>query len=66
VAAGRASFRKLRAGGSFIIICEGVPPTLRCAQWYTDMFRHKEERHTLSEGVRRGTPDRLMKATAER
>jgi hypothetical protein len=27
-----------------------VPPTHRCVQWYTEMFRHKEERHTLPEG----------------
>jgi ubiquinone/menaquinone biosynthesis C-methylase UbiE len=49
VLAGRASFERLRPGGHFVI-CEGVPPTQRCVHWYTEMFRFKEDRHTLPEG----------------
>ena len=49
VRAGRASFERLRHDGRFVI-CEGVPPTQRCVNWYTDMFRFKEDRHTLPEG----------------
>ncbi len=40
--------RLLRPGGRFIL-CEGVPPTLRCIDWYTEMFRHKEQRRTFTE-----------------
>ena len=40
--------RVLKKGGTFII-CEGVPPTIRSVQWYTEMFRYKEDRKTLTE-----------------
>jgi len=40
--------RVLSPGGSFLI-CEGVPPTIRSIEWYTKMFRYKEDRKTLSE-----------------
>ena len=39
----------LRPGG-VVIVCEGVPPSSRSVQWYTDMFRYKEDRRTLTEG----------------
>ncbi len=32
-----------------LLICEGVPPTLRTVNWYTEMFRYKEDRKTLTE-----------------
>lgn len=38
----------LRSGG-YCLICEGVPPSLRTIEWYTEMFRYKEERKTLTE-----------------
>jgi ubiquinone/menaquinone biosynthesis C-methylase UbiE/choline kinase len=41
--------RVLRPGGR-LVVCEGVPPTARTVRWYTDMFRYKEDRHTLTEG----------------
>jgi len=40
--------RVLRSGGHFII-CEGVPPSIRTVDWYTEMFRFKEDRKTLTE-----------------
>ncbi len=40
--------RVLQQGGRFVI-CEGVPPTLRTIEWYTEMFRYKEDRNTLTE-----------------
>lgn len=40
--------RVLKPGGCFLI-CEGVPPTIRSIDWYTKMFRYKEDRKTLSE-----------------
>lgn len=40
--------RVMRPGGTFTI-CEGVPPSLRTANWYTEMFRYKEDRKTLTE-----------------
>jgi choline kinase/SAM-dependent methyltransferase len=39
----------LRPGGR-LVICEGVPPSTRSVHWYTDMFRYKEDRKTLTEG----------------
>lgn len=39
-------FRVLKSGGKFIL-SEGVPPAREAEQWYTDMFRHKEDRLTL-------------------
>jgi ubiquinone/menaquinone biosynthesis C-methylase UbiE/choline kinase len=47
-AAVAAAARALRPGGVFVI-CEGVPPSLRTAKWYTDMFRYKEDRRTITE-----------------
>lgn len=40
--------RSLRKDG-VMIICEGVPPTLRTVDWYTEMFRYKEDRKTVTE-----------------
>ncbi len=40
--------RILKPGGTFII-CEGTPPSLSAVEWYTEMFKYKEERHTLTE-----------------
>lgn len=39
----------LRPGGR-LVVCEGVPPSARTVRWYTEMFRYKEDRHTLTEG----------------
>ena len=41
-------FRILNKGGIFVI-CEGSPPTIRTIKWYTEMFRYKEDRKTLTE-----------------
>lgn len=41
-------FRILNKGGLFVI-CEGSPPTIRTIKWYTEMFRYKEDRKTLTE-----------------
>lgn len=41
--------RVLKPEGVFIL-CEGVPPTQRTVDWYTEMFRYKEDRNTLTEG----------------
>ena len=38
----------LRPGGR-LMICEGVPPSLDTVPWYTEMFRYKEDRTTLTE-----------------
>jgi ubiquinone/menaquinone biosynthesis C-methylase UbiE/choline kinase len=43
-----AAARVLKPAGLFVI-CEGVPPSLRTAKWYTEMFRYKEDRRTLTE-----------------
>lgn len=40
--------RVLKKGGCFVL-CEGNPPSLRTIRWYTDMFRYKEDRNTLTE-----------------
>jgi len=48
VAAARNVYDLITPGGMFIV-CEGVPPTLRTIDWYTDMFRYKEDRNTLTE-----------------
>lgn len=40
--------RVLKKGGCFIL-CEGNPPSLRTIKWYTEMFRYKEDRNTLTE-----------------
>lgn len=40
--------RVLKKGGCFIL-CEGNPPSLRTVKWYTEMFRYKEDRNTLTE-----------------
>ncbi len=47
-AAIKSIHRILRETGTFIL-CEGVPPTLRTIKWYTEMFRFKEDRKTLTE-----------------
>lgn len=47
--AARAAVRALVPGGHFLI-CEGVPPTHRAVDWYTEMFRYKEDRNTITEG----------------
>jgi SAM-dependent methyltransferase/choline kinase len=47
--AARAAVRSLVPGGHFLI-CEGVPPTHRAVDWYTEMFRYKEDRNTITEG----------------
>jgi len=39
-------FRVLQSGGEFIL-SEGIPPAREADDWYTDMFRHKENRLTL-------------------
>jgi ubiquinone/menaquinone biosynthesis C-methylase UbiE len=44
-----AAVRTLVPGG-YLLICEGVPPTHRAIDWYTEMFRYKEDRRTLTEG----------------
>jgi SAM-dependent methyltransferase len=38
----------LEPGGT-LVVCEGVPPSMRSVKWYTEMFRYKEDRHTLTE-----------------
>jgi L-glutamine-phosphate cytidylyltransferase len=40
--------RALKPDGA-LLICEGVPPTQRTAPWYTEMFRYKEDRKTITE-----------------
>ena len=40
--------RVLKTDGLFMV-CEGNPPSIRTIDWYTDMFRYKEDRHTLTE-----------------
>lgn len=40
--------RILKKGGCFIL-CEGNPPSQRTIKWYTEMFRYKEDRYTLTE-----------------
>jgi ubiquinone/menaquinone biosynthesis C-methylase UbiE len=40
--------RILKTDGLFLV-CEGNPPSLRTIDWYTNMFRYKEDRHTLTE-----------------
>jgi SAM-dependent methyltransferase/choline kinase len=47
--AAKAAVRTLAPGGYFLI-CEGVPPTHRAIEWYTEMFRYKEDRLTVTEG----------------
>lgn len=42
--------RVLDTGGE-IIISEGIPPDPSIADWYTDMFRYKEERITFSQEI---------------
>jgi ubiquinone/menaquinone biosynthesis C-methylase UbiE/choline kinase len=44
----RSVHRVLAEGGCFAL-CEGVPPSLRTVRWYTEMFRYKEDRKTLTE-----------------
>ena len=39
-------FRVLQSGGKFIL-SEGIPPERYAEDWYTEMFRHKENRLTL-------------------
>lgn len=46
--AARSVRRVLNEGGCFAL-CEGVPPSLRTVNWYTEMFRFKEDRKTLTE-----------------
>ena len=48
VRAARSVHRVLAGGGCFAL-CEGVPPSLRTVKWYTEMFRYKEDRKTLTE-----------------
>ncbi len=38
--------RVLKAGGE-IIVSEGIPPVEEIADWYTEMFKYKEERITF-------------------
>jgi ubiquinone/menaquinone biosynthesis C-methylase UbiE/choline kinase len=45
----RSIARVLRPGGC-LVACEGVPPSTRTVRWYTEMFRYKEDRRTLTEG----------------
>lgn len=40
--------RVLKPGGQ-CILCEGNPPNLEAREWYTEMFKYKEERVTLME-----------------
>ena len=42
--------RVLKAKGE-LIISEGVPPCEEIAEWYTEMFKHKEERITFSQKI---------------
>lgn len=44
------SIKKVLRPGGRLVICEGVPPSTRTVRWYTDMFRYKEDRKTLTEG----------------
>jgi ubiquinone/menaquinone biosynthesis C-methylase UbiE/CTP:phosphocholine cytidylyltransferase-like protein len=46
--AAREIRRVLKPGGCFLL-CEGNPPSLRTIKWYTEMFRYKEDRNTLTE-----------------
>lgn len=39
--------RVLRPGGT-CIICEGIPPHESVCEWYTEMFKYKEDRITLT------------------
>jgi ubiquinone/menaquinone biosynthesis C-methylase UbiE len=41
--------RILQTGGQ-MFISEGVPPDIRIKDWYTEMFKLKEERQTFMEG----------------
>ncbi len=41
------SYRVLKPGGE-IIVSEGIPPDEAIAEWYTEMFKLKEERITFS------------------
>ncbi len=47
------SFRILKPGGA-IIVSEGIPPGEEIADWYTEMFKYKEERLTFSEEMLTG------------
>lgn len=38
--------RILKDGGLFIV-CEGTPPNRQCVDFYENMFKYKEERHTF-------------------
>jgi ubiquinone/menaquinone biosynthesis C-methylase UbiE len=44
--AAKECFRVLKPGGQFIL-SEGVPPDRLAADWYTEMFKLKEERLTI-------------------
>jgi len=41
-------YRVLKPGGQ-MLISEGVPPDIRIKDWYTEMFKLKEERRTFME-----------------
>lgn len=41
-------YKLLRPGGS-IIIAEGIPPSVHAKEFYTEMFKFKEERRTFME-----------------
>jgi ubiquinone/menaquinone biosynthesis C-methylase UbiE len=55
--AARECHRVLQAGGRFIL-SEGIPPAKRAGEWYTQMFRLKEQRLTFF-------PDTLEAAVAK-
>ncbi|MGL4731440.1 MAG: class I SAM-dependent methyltransferase [Clostridium sp.] len=40
------AYRVLKPNGR-LIICEGTPPNKECIDFYTEMFKYKEERHTF-------------------
>lgn len=44
------SIRRVMKYGGLFVLCEGVPPSQRTVEWYTEMFRFKEDRNTLCEG----------------
>jgi ubiquinone/menaquinone biosynthesis C-methylase UbiE len=44
-----SSIHRVLKGGGCVAVCEGVPPSLRSVKWYTEMFRYKEDRKTLTE-----------------
>ena len=40
------AYRVLKPNGRFIL-CEGTPPNKECVEFYKEMFKYKEDRHTF-------------------